>query len=121
MSTPSYERLKAFVDDSLAQMREQVAAMDKANRHADRVMEKLAPPVSSNTAGFPEAFLRMTHGFKARRAGWNGKGLHIEMQVPDKHSKMTHPYLYLNYPDGQRVPWVPTQTDMFAKDWGTFE
>ncbi len=62
-------------------------------------------------------------GRKVQREGWNGKGLWIELQTPDAHSKMTLPYLYLNYPDdaqntpGARVPWLASQTDVLAEDW----
>lgn len=62
--------------------------------------------------------------FKVQRAGWNGKGLWLELQRPDANSKMTLPYIFLNYPDnaqtlalGARVPWVASQTDMLAEDW----
>lgn len=62
-------------------------------------------------------------GFKISRTGWNGKGMWLEMQRPDAHSKMTLPYVYLNYPTdakntpGARVPWLASQTDMLADDW----
>ncbi|MCX7113023.1 MAG: DUF2829 domain-containing protein [Proteobacteria bacterium] len=57
------------------------------------------------------------------REGWNGKGHWIELQTPDENSKMTLPYLFLNYPTnaintpGARVPWVTSQTDVLADDW----
>jgi hypothetical protein len=57
------------------------------------------------------------------RAGWNGKGMWLELQTPDAHSKMTLPYVFLNYPadaqntPGARVPWLASQTDMLAEDW----
>ena len=57
------------------------------------------------------------------RAGWNGKGMWLELQRPDAHSKMTLPYVFLNYPadaqntPGARVPWLASQTDMLAEDW----
>jgi hypothetical protein len=65
----------------------------------------------------------LKQGKKASRKGWNGKGLWVEMQRPDVHSKMTLPYLYLNYPvdaqntPGARVPWLASQTDILAEDW----
>ena len=61
-----------------------------------------------------------------RRRGWNGKGIFIKLQVPDEHSKMTSPYIYIdttglrsNNPDAPRscVPWLASQTDMLAEDW----
>ena len=35
----------------------------------------------------------------------------IKMQVPDEHSKMTAPYLYVESRFG-RVPWVPTMIEL---------
>lgn len=53
------------------------------------------------------------------REGWNGKGLFIAKQVPDEHSKMGNPYLYIDATalGGTLNPWVPSQTDLFAEDW----
>lgn len=62
-------------------------------------------------------------GMHICRAGWNGKGMWLELQRPDAHSKMTLPYVFLNYPadaqntPGARVPWLASQTDMLAEDW----
>ena len=72
---------------------------------------------------FGNALNELKAGNKVQRTGWNGKGLWLELQRPDAHSKMTLPYLYLNYPDGAqntpgaRVPWLASQTDMLAEDW----
>ncbi len=65
----------------------------------------------------------LKNGGKVTRSGWNGKGLWLELQVPDEHSKMTLPYIYINYPNdakntpGARVPWMASQTDILADDW----
>jgi len=62
----------------------------------------------------------------AYRKGWNGKGIYIMLQVPDEHSKMTLPYIYIvtndlegDNPDAPKgcVPWLASQTDMLAEDW----
>lgn len=72
---------------------------------------------------FGQALVALKNGQKVQRAGWNGKGLWVELQRPDAHSKMTLPYLYLNYPTdsantpGARVPWLASQTDILAEDW----
>jgi hypothetical protein len=77
--------------------------------------------------GFGAALDAMEQGARVCRAGWNGKGLSIELQRPDAQSKMTLPYVYLNYPSdaantpGARVPWLASQTDMLAKDWYQLE
>jgi hypothetical protein len=46
------------------------------------------------------------------------------LQEPTLASLMTLPYLYLNYPQGSaaypqgaRVPWLASQTDLLAEDW----
>lgn len=54
---------------------------------------------------------------KVARVGWNGKGMSIELQVPDENSKMTLPYLFMNTTDGERVPWLISQSDALASDW----
>lgn len=76
--------------------------------------------------GFGEALYHLDRGRRVRRAGWNGNGIFIEMQKPDKFSKMTQPYIFIDTrelktsnpaaPKG-RVPWVASQTDMLATDW----
>ena len=72
---------------------------------------------------FGTALRMLREGYKVARDGWNGKGLWLEMQVPDEGSKMTLPYIYTNYPvdskntPGARVPWLVSQTDMLAFDW----
>lgn len=66
----------------------------------------------------------MREGKKVARHGWNGKGMWLLMQKPDAHSKMTLPYIYIEYPEGHpaypkgsRVPWLASQTDLLAADW----
>ena len=72
---------------------------------------------------FGAALQELKRGNKVARNGWNGKGLWLELQVPDINSKMTLPYIYINYPDdaqntpGARVPWLASQTDALAEDW----
>lgn len=74
---------------------------------------------------FGQALDAMKSGGKVARTGWNGKGLWLELQRPDAHSKMTLPYIFINYPadaqntPGARVPWLASQTDMLAEDWMT--
>lgn len=75
---------------------------------------------------FGWALRQLKEGKKVCRLGWNGKGIYIELQRPDEHSKMTQPYIYIvttglqsdnhNAPRGV-VPWLASQTDMLAEDW----
>lgn len=72
---------------------------------------------------FGKAIEALKAGKKVAREGWNGKGLWLELQTPDEHSKMTLPYIYINYPldavntPGARVPWLASQTDVLSEDW----
>jgi len=76
---------------------------------------------------FGDALDFLKSGNTVARKGWNGKGMWLELQKPDEHSKMTLPYLYLNYPkgdkypNGARVPWLASQTDMLSEDWALFD
>jgi hypothetical protein len=78
---------------------------------------------NTETHSFGQALEAVKSGKKIARHGWNGKGLWIEIQRPDVNSKMTLPYLFLNYPSdsqntpGARVPWLASQTDILADDW----
>ena len=56
-------------------------------------------------------------GKKVSRLGWNGKEQYLELQVPDEHSKMTLPYIYIRTVQGDLVPWLASQTDLLAEDW----
>ena len=72
---------------------------------------------------FGDAIHFLKLGCKLQRRGWNGKGLAVELQRPDEHSKMTLPYFFIRYPTdaintpGARVPWLASQTDLLAEDW----
>ena len=75
---------------------------------------------------FGKAIEELKSGKKVARGGWNGRGIYIELQVPDAHSKMTSPYIYIDTTGLQTdnsqapkslVPWLASQTDMLAEDW----
>ena len=75
---------------------------------------------------FGRAIEALWEGHKAARAGWNGRGIFIELQKPDANSKMTHPYIFIgttglqtDNPDAPkyRVPWMASQTDVLSNDW----
>lgn len=59
----------------------------------------------------------MHDGQKVARSGWNGKNMYLQLQVPDKNSKMTLPYVYMYTAQGDLVPWLCSQTDLLATDW----
>lgn len=66
---------------------------------------------------FGDTIRALRAGQRLRRAGWNGKGMWVELQVPDKGSKMTLPYIFMRTAQGDLVPWLASQTDMLAEDW----
>jgi hypothetical protein len=78
---------------------------------------------------FGQAIEALKEGKRVARQGWNGKGLAVKLQVPDENSKMTLPYIYMEYPStpasesaptnhiNARVPWLASQTDILTEDW----
>lgn len=81
---------------------------------------------SIKSINFGGAIEALKEGKRVARNGWNGKGMYIRLQRPDEHSLMTHPYMYIEYPanedhpvypNGSRIPWVPSQSDALAEDW----
>ena len=79
-----------------------------------------------NDFDFGKALNKLKTGYKVARKGWNGKGIFLELQIPDEHSKMTQPYIFIDTLELQtinpnakrgRVPWLASQTDMLAEDW----
>ena len=45
---------------------------------------------------FGGALCLLKEGRKVARRGWNGRGIFVELQRPDAHSKMTHPYIFID-------------------------
>lgn len=82
---------------------------------------------------FSEALELIKAGHRLARSGWNGKGMFIFL-VDGSRFKVNRPPLLGMYPegteidyhahvdmrtaDGQIVPWLCSQTDMLADDWG---
>lgn len=58
-------------------------------------------------------------GYGFRLPQWSPE-VNIRLQVPDEHSKMTAPYLYVESRFG-RVPWNPTQIDILAENYEVVE
>lgn len=70
---------------------------------------------------FGAAISLLKAGKRVSRIGWNGKGMWLELQVPDAHSKMSLPYIYMRTAQGDLVPWLASQTDVLAEDWTEVE
>ncbi len=85
------------------------------------VFEEAYRPMVGMTLTCGQAIEAMKVGCKVAREGWNGKGMVLQMQFPDEHSKMTFPYLYMTIPEcdegTRRLPWQPAQVDIINEDW----
>lgn len=68
-------------------------------------------------ANFGQALKYLKLGGCVAREGWNGKGQFIQLQIPDEHSKMNLPYIYISTVQKDLVPWLASQTDLLAEDW----
>jgi len=77
----------------------------------------LEPGGHPKPSDFSAALIALKDGHAAARRGWNGKGMYLKMQLPDEHSKMGLPYIYISTVEGKFVPWVASQTDLLANDW----
>lgn len=95
-----------------------------------------------NELSFGQVIVALECGLAIRRHGWNGKGLLVVKQVPahitgevitnmqslpksakeilmkreNPHIDYTNQMLIIN-PDGRADSWVPSSSDVFAKDW----
>lgn len=63
------------------------------------------------------AIKEMRAGHNVTRKGWNGKNMYLSLQIPDEHSKMSLPYVYMKTVDNKLVPWLCSQTDLLSDDW----
>lgn len=66
---------------------------------------------------FGSALILLRQEKRVTRTGWNGPDQWLELQIPDAHSKMTLPYIYIRTVQGDLVPWLASQTDILAHDW----
>jgi hypothetical protein len=66
---------------------------------------------------FGKALELLKAGKRVYRDGWNGIGQWLELQVPDAHSKMSLPYIFIHTAQGDLVPWFASTTDVLAEDW----
>jgi len=82
---------------------------------------------------FSEALIEVKEGKKISREGWNGKGMFLFL-VQGSTFKVNRPPLLGIYPEGTEVtycphidmktaddkvvPWLASQTDVLADDWG---
>jgi hypothetical protein len=86
------------------------------------VFEKAYKPTDQMTFGLALEALKM--GYAVARSGWNGKYMWLRIRDPHPESDMTLPYIYMvyplyhpAYPNGAKVPWLASQTDILNEDW----
>ena len=77
----------------------------------------MSDAVYASPFSFGVAIKMLKQGHRVAREGWNGKGMWLALQVPDEHSKMRRPYIYMSDAQGLLVPWLASQTDVLADDW----
>lgn len=63
------------------------------------------------------AVKQMWYGQAVCRRGWNGRGMLLKIKTPDVHSQNTLPYVWMQTVQGDRIPWLCSQTDLLATDW----
>lgn len=81
------------------------------------VFEEAYREISGLTFGLAIEAAKKGYGFRLPQ--WSPE-VNIRLQVPDEHSKMTAPYLYVTSRFGC-VPWNPTQIEILAEDWEVVE
>lgn len=70
---------------------------------------------------FGGAIDALKRGLRVTRKGWTRAGMWLELQIPDAHSKMGQPYIFITPTSSCRVPWVASQPDMLADDWSVID
>ena len=81
--------------------------------------DKAYRPTDGMTFGL--ALEALQQGKRVARTGWNGVGLWLEYiqasGVDLAFIRLSYPAHSRAYPEGARVPWLASQTDMLATDW----
>jgi len=66
---------------------------------------------------FSAALGCLKYGETVTRTGWNGKGQYVYVNKGDDLINGTRPHFILHTAQGDRVPWVPSVSDLLASDW----
>lgn len=77
---------------------------------------------------FGQAIEALKEGKRVSRAGWNGKGMWLQLienyQIgydPHLLGRKLLQWIGMKTADGSFVPWLASQTDMLAEDWGVVQ
>ena len=84
----------------------------------------IVPAKKEVNFSFSVALDFLKNGEKITRKGWNGNGMWL-MLIPKSHWETTRglemldglPWVGMKTVDDKFVPWLPSQTDLFANDW----
>lgn len=85
---------------------------------------------TSGAMSFGHALEALKAGKRVSREGWNGKGLWLQLvnaddwEVKYQHEAYGHvlaPFICIKSVDDSLVPWLASQTDALANDWGVIE
>lgn len=105
-----------------------LAAIDQMQQLLPPELQPVKRTAEGVVTNIAWAIAQLRAGAQVGRSNWNGKGMWLRMQIPDENSHMTLPYIYIEYPvghraypDGCRVPWLASQTDLLAEDWMIIE
>jgi hypothetical protein len=87
------------------------------------VFENAYRPTDGMTFGL--AIEALKRGHRVSRSGWNGKGMWLYF-MPASHWETTRglelldglPWIGMKTVDDKFVPWLASQTDVLAEDWG---
>jgi hypothetical protein len=78
---------------------------------------------------FGDAIEALKQGNQVARQGWNGKGMWLiivklytvtPIELGGHESTLT-PFIAMKAADDKFVPWLASQTDVLAEDWGIVE
>ncbi len=71
--------------------------------------------------GIGKAIDELLDGKKVARYGWNATNQYIELKRPSTISDMTLAYIFIKTVQGDRIPWLASQSDILGVDWFIFE
>ena len=85
----------------------------------------------SSTMNFGDAVRALKDGKRVARAGWNGRGMWLTLvkswngafggPLPPEMQWSMGPFICMKTVGDVFVPWLASQTDVLADDWGEVE
>lgn len=106
---------------------------DLGNMTNEEITEDVINAATNNEEtemNFGSAVEELKRGNKVARSGWNGKGMFLflidgncwefttDNAGPEINDLDLLPFLCMKTADNKLVPWLASNTDMLADDWG---